>query len=239
MRIAIISDIHGNFDALTALPRGYDQLWVLGDLVNYGPEPKPVIDFVRANAAIVLQGNHDYAVGGHEDPRCSPPYKLLAEATMTFTEQVLSTEEKSYLASLPKSARRRIENTDFLFCHATPSDNLFGYRPAESPDWDADLIKYGCDVLLAGHTHVPFLRIVNGRLVANPGSVGQTKTGKPEARYAIWQDGKLELHSYQYPFERTIKKIERMGLSPDVTRQLVHVLRTGGELLQETQKAGD
>lgn len=73
MRIAIVSDIHGNFDALAALPREYDQLWVLGDLVNYGPEPKAVIDFVREHASIVLRGNHDHAVGRHEDPRCSPP----------------------------------------------------------------------------------------------------------------------------------------------------------------------
>lgn len=238
MRIAIVSDIHGNFDALSALPRDYDQLWVLGDLVNYGPEPKAVLDFVRSNATIVLQGNHDYAVGRHEDPRCSPPYKPLAEATMAFTDRVLSANEKEYLAALPKSLRHLMENADFLLCHATPADALFGYRPAESQDWDSDLVKYECDVLLAGHTHVPFQRTVKNRLVANPGSVGQTKTGSPEARYAIWQNGNLELRSYQYRIERTVKKIEKMGLRPEITAELQHILLTGGELLQEARKAG-
>lgn len=239
MRIAIISDIHGNFDALSALPRDHDQLWVLGDLVNYGPEPKAVIDFVRANAAIVLRGNHDHAVGRHEDPRCSPPYKRLASETMAFSERVLSAVDKRYLAELPEFVRRQIDGFEFLLCHATPTDTLFGYRPAESPDWDADLTRYECDVLLAGHTHVPFERRVVDRLVANPGSLGQPKTGNPKACYAIWEDGKFELQAYEYPYERTVKKIERMGLSPEVSEQLAHILQTGGEFKQETRKAGD
>lgn len=60
MKIVIISDIHGNFDALSALPEVYDELWVLGDLVNYGPDPVAAVDFVRSKAAVVVCGNHDY-----------------------------------------------------------------------------------------------------------------------------------------------------------------------------------
>ena len=229
MRIAIISDIHGNFDALSALPRDYDQLWVLGDLVNYGPEPKPVIDFVRSNAALVLQGNHDHAVGKHEDPRCAPPYKPMAAATMAYTERILSPEDKRYLAELPTFVERRIGGLKFLLCHATPADALFGYRPAESPEWDAELVNRGCDVLLAGHTHVPFQRTVNGSVVANPGSLGQPKTGNSRACYGIWEDGRFELCSYEYPVEQTIRKIGNMGLAPEIARQLVNILRTGGD----------
>jgi hypothetical protein len=61
MKIAIISDIHGNFDALSALPESYDELWVLGDLVNYGPEPGAVIDHIKSNAAVIVRGNHDHS----------------------------------------------------------------------------------------------------------------------------------------------------------------------------------
>ena len=68
MRILIISDIHGNFDALAALQETYDELWVLGDLVNYGPDPAAVIDFVRSKAAVVVCGNHDYSIGFNQDP---------------------------------------------------------------------------------------------------------------------------------------------------------------------------
>ena len=62
MRIAVISDIHGNMESLSVLKEPYDELWVLGDLVNYGPDPGAVIDFVRAHATVVVQGNHDRAV---------------------------------------------------------------------------------------------------------------------------------------------------------------------------------
>jgi putative phosphoesterase len=231
MRIAIISDIHGNFDALTALPRDYDELWVLGDLVNYGPEPKAVIEFVRENAAIVLGGNHDHAVGHHEDPMCAPPYKPMAEATMAFTEEVLLPEEKSYLASLPTTLEHAVGATKFFLCHATPSDPLFGYRPKESAEWEKDLVSCGADVLLAGHTHVPFQRSTNRGVVANPGSLGQPKTGDTAACYAIWEDGRLELRVCQYPVERTVLKIKALQLPEDVANQLCTVLRTGGSLV--------
>ncbi|MHB1955546.1 MAG: metallophosphoesterase family protein, partial [Sulfobacillus sp.] len=63
MKIAIVSDIHGNLAALKAFPEaGYDQLWCLGDLVDYGPRPREVIQWVQKNAAVAVRGNHDHAV---------------------------------------------------------------------------------------------------------------------------------------------------------------------------------
>ena len=62
MRISIISDLHANLEALSALPRDYDELWVLGDLVNYGPNPAEIIDFVRSHASMIIRGNHDHSV---------------------------------------------------------------------------------------------------------------------------------------------------------------------------------
>ena len=63
MKLLILSDIHGNLDALHAIRESYDELWVLGDIVNYGPEPGEALEAVRATASIVVQGNHDHAVG--------------------------------------------------------------------------------------------------------------------------------------------------------------------------------
>ena len=82
MKIVIISDLHGNFDALSALPESCDELWVLGDLVDYGPQPREVMSFVRSHAAAVVRGNHDNAVGFDVDPRCNPRYHAMASATM-------------------------------------------------------------------------------------------------------------------------------------------------------------
>jgi putative phosphoesterase len=234
MRIAIISDLHANFDALRALPRDYDRLWVLGDLVDYGPEPREVIDFVRAEAAIVVRGNHDHALGWREDPRCSPQYRDMAAATMAFTGQRLNASEKAYLATLPLTMECRIGTIKFFLCHATPSDPLFGYRTADSPGWEADLTGLGADVLIAGHTHVPFLRAASGGTIANPGSLGQPKTGDPAACYALWDDGAMQLRTFSYPFENTVKKLQRLGLDPAVTARLCTVLRTGGRLPSPT-----
>jgi predicted phosphodiesterase len=72
MKVVIISDIHGNFDALRALREDHDELWVLGDLVNYGPEPGEVVAAVMAKAAVVVRGNHDDAVVSPEPAPWKP-----------------------------------------------------------------------------------------------------------------------------------------------------------------------
>jgi protein phosphatase len=85
-------------------------------------------------------------------------------------------------------------------------------------------------MLLFGHTHLPFVRAFSDGSVANPGSVGQPKTGKPEACYATWVDGKFTLHSVPYNFRETIRKLSGLGLTEDVRRSLTTVLETGGSL---------
>ena len=132
MRICIISDLHANLDALEALPSDYDELWVLGDLVNYGPDPAATIDFVRARSSTVIRGNHDHAVGFDADCRCSPRFRIMAEATRAYTVSTLSTTDKQYLRDLPTSARREVDGKVFFLCHATPSDLLYEYRVADS-----------------------------------------------------------------------------------------------------------
>ena len=61
------------------MPGSYDELWVLGDLVNYGPEPSEVVEFIRKNATLVISGNHDFAVGRSVDPKCSPAFRAMSE----------------------------------------------------------------------------------------------------------------------------------------------------------------
>jgi protein phosphatase len=99
MRVLIISDLHANLEAISALPSGFDQLWVLGDLVNYGPNPAEAIEFVRQKAAIVVRGNHDHSVGFDEDPRCSQRFRAMAEETRRYTRSVLSEEHRKYLSA--------------------------------------------------------------------------------------------------------------------------------------------
>lgn len=86
VKIVVVSDIHANFAALDKLPEEYyDHLWCLGDLVDYGPKPREVIQWISEKAVQTVRGNHDHAVGFNVDPQCSPPYKRLAEETRQFT----------------------------------------------------------------------------------------------------------------------------------------------------------
>jgi putative phosphoesterase len=230
MRIAIVSDLHGNLEALETMPDDYDQLWVLGDLINYGPSPNEVVDFVRSKASLIIRGNHDHAVGNDEEPRCSARFGEMATATQRFTSRVLSAEQKQFLRDLPLSACGQADGAVFFLCHATPSDPLFEYRPADSPAWESQYEKEvfsGADVVLVGHTHQQFIRGLDGFKLVNPGSLGQPKTGDPKARYALWSDGEIELRSFDYPFETTIRKVRELRLPPAVTDDLTMVLRTG------------
>jgi protein phosphatase len=227
LKIVIVSDIHGNFDALSALRESYDELWVLGDLVNYGPEPAQVVDDIKSKATLVVRGNHDNSIGFNQDPRCSLPYIEMAEATRRFTDSVLDSSQKDFLRSLPVHERTTRRETRFYLCHAVPSDPLFGYCEAESERWATEIEDLSADILLVGHTHVPFVRSVGRCVVVNPGSLGQPKTESPEARYAVWDDGKIELKSYAYPVELALTKVQAMPIASSLRDDLSKILRTG------------
>jgi putative phosphoesterase len=228
LKIAIVSDIHGNMDALLSFPESYDELWVLGDLVNYGPQPKEVVDFVRSEASLVVRGNHDHSVGFATDPRCSPRFRGMADVTGRFTASVLAETQKAYLRFLPLHIRIAQARTVFSLCHATLSDPLFEYRACESSAWLEECGSLDADVVFVGHTHVPCIRRINGKTLVNPGSLGQPKTGKPDACYAVWEDGEITLRSYRYPVEQTVERIEGLAIDAEVKKNLVAVLTFGG-----------
>ena len=229
MKIAIVSDIHANLVALEAFPEeNYDQLWCLGDLVDYGPRPHEVIQWVRNRATAAVRGNHDHAVGFGVDPQCSPPYKHLASETMRYTQGVCAKDDVAFLRDLPIQKTIVIETQKFYLVHAAPTDPLFGYRPQDSELWEKEIPWINADVLVVGHTHAPFIRHVGGCTIVNPGSLGQPKTGRPLACYAIWEDGKISLKEYRYPLEEAIEQLRQMPLSKQDIEQLIAVLKTGG-----------
>jgi putative phosphoesterase len=227
MKIVVISDVHGNYEALRALPETYNELWVLGDLVNYGPEPVAVVDFVKEKASIVVRGNHDHSIGYDEDPRCTTRYQKMADATRRYTASVLNGEQKKFLRDLPLRRELRRQDTRFYLCHAKPSDPLYGYCPLDSSDWISEVRTLSADALLVGHTHTPFMRRIGECLVVNPGSLGQPKTGKPDACYAVWEDGSFQLKFYPYPVDKTVEKLRVLSFPQDVEQDLVTELRTG------------
>ena len=227
MKIAIISDLHGNYEALRSLPTGYDELWILGDLVNYGPEPAAVVDFARTNSKVVVRGNHDNSIGFDVDPRCTARYQKMADLTRRYTASALDKEHKQFLRLLPLKLELKREDTRFYLCHAKPSDPLYGYCPEESDEWVVELEQVNADVLLVGHTHTPFIRKIGKKIVVNPGSLGQPKTGKPDACYAIWENGDFQLKSFPYAVDKTVETLKALAFPVDVEKDLITVLQTG------------
>lgn len=238
MKIVIVSDIHGNFEALSALRETYDELWVLGDLVNYGPDPGAVIDYVQSKAAVIICGNHDFSIGYNQATRCSVRFREMAEATRRCTDSVLNLQHKHFLRHLPAFVETRRGSTKFYACHALPSDPLYGYCEADSSKWIDEVKRVGADVILVGHTHVPSVRPMGSGLVVNPGSLGQPKTGSPEACFAVWEDGKVDLRSFSYPVNTTVEKVQALPIETGLRDELAVILRTGtvptaGEFIKE------
>lgn len=228
MKIAIISDIHANLAALQSFPEhDCDRVFCLGDLVDYGPSPKEVIRWVREHDAVSVRGNHDQAAGYKTDPHCSTPFIRLASATLRYTLDVLSSTECKYLQQLPVQTALTIEKTRFYLVHATPTDPLYGYCAASSERWIKEVEWVDADVILTGHTHIPVVRQIGAKTLVNPGSLGQPKTGTPEACYAIWEDGVIELKRYSYPVESTVSAIREMPVSAGIQDELAYLLRTG------------
>jgi putative phosphoesterase len=227
VKIVLISDVHANLEALSALSENGDELWVLGDLVDYGPNPREVVTLVRSRADVAVRGNHDQAVGFEDDPRCTPRYRKMAIETRDISSRSLSGDLAHFLQQLPLNRLVERDGKTFYLCHAIPSDPLYGYCPENSDRWANEVERLGVDFLLVGHTHTPFIREVGGTTIVNPGSLGQPKTGRPDACYAVWQDDHFELKQFPYPYRETIEKLEQLPVSPDVKRDLETVLVSG------------
>jgi protein phosphatase len=228
MKLLIVSDIHANLEALQAvLAEPHDALWVLGDLVNYGPNPSEVVELVRAHASLVVQGNHDYAIGSGSDPRCSDAFREMARAMQEYTEPLLDADQRAFLRNLPRTAARTIDGYRFFLCHATPTEPLFQYCRAEPAQWAPEIEGIQADIVLTGHTHLPFTLNLEKLRIVNPGSVGQPKHGAPMACYALWENGRLSLQSRRYPVEETVAKIRSLPVAIEIRNQLAAVLLSG------------
>lgn len=197
MKIAIICDLHGNYEALRSLPDDHDELWVLGDLVNYGPEPAPVVDFVRTNSKVVVRGNHDNSIGFDVDPRCTARYQKMADLTRRYSSSALDKAQKQFLRLLPLKLEVKRGDSRFYLCHAKPSDPLYGYCPEESDEWVKELEQVNADVLLVGHTHTPFIRKIGKKIRGEPRKSRPTEDGK--ARCLLCHLGKRRLSTEVIP----------------------------------------
>jgi predicted phosphodiesterase len=230
-RVIIFGDLHANWEALLVLQqaelRPYAVL-CLGDIVGYGPDPKRCLDAVRASATHTIGGWHDRAIGGdHHYPSSDD----LLEATWAYTRSVLSVEDRGYLAALPTELTVEIAGTRFHLTRLSPddleteTDVLITIPQARLRELFGEV---EADVILVGGPHVPAMRQVDDRLIICPGSLGQPRYGVPEPTFAVWHNGRVQIHHLHYQPQATTRKLSLLPLDPEYVMRLQAILRTGG-----------
>ena len=251
MRYLVLTDIHGNIDALDAVlaaAGSVDAHLLLGDVVGYGAGPNEVIDCVRGLAPVaMIRGNHDKVIAGLEIPESFNPAALQSAA---WTAETLTAEHRDWLAGLPQGPA--IVDDVVEICHGMPNDEdeyLFTPRDAARA-----LDAARRPVCLFGHTHVPACYILSldepdllmvedtgqgrpvelslderRRFVVNPGAVGQPRDGDPRAAYAVYDSEArtLTLARIEYDVEQAQRRIRDAGL-PDILARRLAVAADAG-----------
>ena len=243
MRYGIIADIHANLDAFTAVLEdirqrgGVDEVWCLGDVVGYGPQPGECISLLRETTDVCVAGNHDRAATGKLS---TADFNPAAAAACQWTGQQLIPDEKEYLNNLPPV----IEKGDFTLVHGSPREPIWEYILSAGTARE-NFAYFKTSYCLVGHSHRPmvfsysrtgtctvslfpgdsWLATGDSRLIINPGGVGQPRDGDPRASYAIYDsDSKnIRLHRVEYDINATQTKMTAQGLP----RQLVTRLSYG------------
>jgi len=242
MRLAVISDIHGNYRALEAVfedigRQRIDDIVSLGDTIGYGPEPEQVVNVLSARNIFSVMGNHELAL-------VSPTYYVRlnpsTQGSLDITRALLSQSSLDWLASLPPYAKKH----DSWFVHGCPPYSITTYLFSPS---EARLTRifqnYDEPFAFSGHTHMLELFSLdasgkvmrkeldigqtpldkNHRYLVIPGSVGQPRDSiNNKAKYGIWDDqaATLEIRAVSYDVETTMKLIEERGFPLSNARRL-------------------
>jgi predicted phosphodiesterase len=239
VQFLILSDPHGNIDALEAVLRKvrrkkFDACLVLGDLVGYGAGANQVVEKVRRELpapAVRIRGNHDKVVAGLES---GENFNHAALAAARWTAEHLTPGNLRYVRELPRGPVDLPEG--FTICHGSPLDeDQYVFSIFEA--WDI-LTSYPADLVFFGHTHVPSMFVLQGRetrvallsgssgairieagcrYLINPGSIGQPRDRDPRAAYMTYDSQAKVVRWFRvaYPVDRAQQRILKAGL-PDV-----------------------
>ena len=239
MKIAVVSDIHGNLEALEKVLKdaeswGAEGVWCLGDIVGYGPNPSECIRTIRGVASAIVMGNHDAAIAGEIS---LDDFNPDAREAALWTKEQLSTEDLQFLKSLP----RKMVEGDFTLVHGSPRHPIWEYVLNHSVAC-ASFQHFETRYCLVGHSHIPLvfqlqdddtcvggalspgnpLPLEEYRWVLNPGSVGQPRDWDPKASYARLDTGSRtwEIVRLNYPIEKTQSKMREFGLPEKLIARL-------------------
>jgi putative phosphoesterase len=224
MRLGVIADPHSNLAALQAVLKQMpkvDEIVCAGDLVGYGAEPNEVIDLINKRRVQAVMGNHDHGAITRDAASFNP----LAAKAVLWTADKLSKENVRYLRSLREEMSLTLGSKRVHVFHGSPRDHLFEYVFPDLPNRELlELTRnVDADVIILGHTHMPMQRVIQGKLVINPGGIGQPRDRDPKASYMILtldDEVSVKHERVEYDVESTAKKIEAAGLPTELATRL-------------------
>ena len=224
LKVGVIADIHSNLPALEAVLKHMpkvDALICAGDLVGYAAEPNEVVELVHKRELPTVMGNHDYAAVTRDVSSFNP----WAARAALWTAERLTRENAGYLRKLPEHLKLELGGRRVYVVHGSPRDPLFEYVfPDVSNRVLAELTRdLEADVVVLAHTHVPMMRKVMGKLILNPGGIGQPRDRDPRASYAVLTIGKeieARIERVEYDIEEAAKKIAQAGLPSELGTRL-------------------
>lgn len=232
MRLAVLSDIHSNLEALQTALRaieriGVDKIYCLGDVVGYNANPVECIHLVQKHCAHVVIGNHDLAVATGEGLDLLPSD---ARKAARHNRNLLSDTLRSEITSWPE----KITEDECTFVHATPDAPRAWKRVQSFPSAREQFEHFDTDVCFIGHTHIPsvvsdrlgVLQVREGhRFLINAGSIGQPRDGNPRLSFALFDTKTITYRNVrlEYDVETTARKVIAAGLP----KRLADRLRQG------------
>ncbi len=225
-KVAFISDIHSNLPALEATlldikNRGISTIYCLGDIIGYHSFTNEVISLLKENGVISIKGNHDEAITEEKFDRNSEK-----DFVLTKNLDALTDENKKYLMELPITLFIDIDGVSVQIVHGSPK-SISEYIREGSEEADFYLNSMTTDVLISGHTHLPYITIKDGKYLLNTGSVGKPKFGKPECSYIVLtidkEDITPEVISLPYDIDIITEHLEERGFP----EKLISALKTG------------
>ncbi|MBO0992553.1 metallophosphoesterase family protein [Bacillus sp. SD088] len=220
MKVAFLSDIHGNATALEAViedikDKRVDQIFVLGDICFRGPEPKRSLELVQSLGCDVIKGNADeWVVRGVQEGEVPSQALEIMQQEREWTHAQLGEADVAYLQNLPTEINTTLKGINIHAFHATPN-SLFDVVPAFASNEQLQdrLMIQEADVYLYGHIHTAYIRFINGKTVVNLGSVGLPFDGVNKASYCLidLEDGRAQssIVRVNYNIDETIHKLQQ------------------------------
>ncbi|MCX7912982.1 MAG: metallophosphatase family protein [Thermodesulfovibrionales bacterium] len=237
MKYAVISDVHANLEALNAVlsdikKNDIKEIFFLGDVVGYGPNPQECIDIIKNESAVQIAGNHDWAMLGLIDINFFNPY---AKESIIWALRNTDADRIKILRTFKIS--QEIQNKDIFLVHSTPKNPEKWSYLLTFNDAYVNFLHFDEKISFIGHTHVPIIvekkqsdelitysqRVkisYDSRYIINVGSVGQPRDGDPRACYCVFDDGLIYFRRIEYDITKTQNKMMKYGLPPYLINRL-------------------